>query len=188
MPLPIDLDKDIAVGISLPIEAGANGYFRQTYTTMEQVVSNVVNLLLTIPGERYMQPEFGSKLHEYLFEQFDEGVIDDITDSIENALSTWLPYVNIEELKVLDGFDMESESNIHIGGEQKPHTIYVSLIISIEADPDTHTTITFSGDSETGQVSVSSDLQNGAGGSQPVDNQTTKQIYDKIKKHTPPSL
>ena len=187
MPLPIDLDKDIAVGISLPIEAGPNGYFAQTYTTMEQVVSNVVNLLLTIPGERYMQPEFGSKLHEYLFEQFDDGVVDDIKDSIEEALSTWLPYVVIEELKVLDGYGMEEESNIHIGSDERPHTIYVSLIISITADPDTHTTITFSGDSETGQVKVSSDLQGGSGG-QPVEKQTNKTIYDKIKKHTPPSL
>ena len=44
MPLPIDFDKDVAVGISLPIELGPNGYFRQTFTTIEQVSSNVISL------------------------------------------------------------------------------------------------------------------------------------------------
>ena len=56
MPLPIDLEKDTAVGISLPLQSGRGGYFNQTYTTIEQVTSNVINLLLTLPGERYMQP------------------------------------------------------------------------------------------------------------------------------------
>ena len=48
MPLPIDLDKDVAVGISLPVQAGKGGYFNQTYTTAEQVVSNVINLVSLI--------------------------------------------------------------------------------------------------------------------------------------------
>ena len=184
MPLPIDLDKDVAVGITLPIEGGDQGYFKQSYTTMEQVVSNVINLLLTIPGERYLQPEFGSNLYQHLFEQFDEGVIDDITSSVEESIAQWLPYVNIEELKVVDGMDMIDTSKLSVDAEDKAHMIYVSLIISITADPDTHTEITFRGDSDSGSVRVSSDLGTADKGGQPVNKSTNKEIYDKIKKHS----
>ena len=78
MPLPIDQDKDVAIGLTLPLRGGNNGYFEQSYTTMEQVKSNLINLLLTIPGERYMQPTFGSNLYSHLFEQFDEFVSEQI--------------------------------------------------------------------------------------------------------------
>ena len=172
MPLPIDLDKDVAVGISLPIENGPNGYFRQTYTTIEQVSSNVINLILTIPGERYMQPTFGSKLYEYLFEQFDEGIIDFITDSITESIEEWLPYVNIENLKVTDGLDPNDPNS--------SATIRVSLTISIESDPETHMEITFRG--EAGQnvvvesASVVSDNYN------PLSDKTNKQIYNSVKR------
>ena len=52
MPLPIDFEKDVAVGISLPIEVGPAGYFRQTFTTLEQVSSNVIIQSLNNP--RYL--------------------------------------------------------------------------------------------------------------------------------------
>ena len=172
MPLPIDFDKDVAVGISIPIEAGSNGYFRQTYTTLEQVSSNVINLILTIPGERYMQPEFGSKLHEYLFEQFDESIIDFINDSINESIERWLPYVNIENLKVTDGLDPTDPNSAH--------TIRVSLTISLVDDPETHMEITFRGEGNGGVViestEVISDTYN------PLSGKTSAEIYNSVKR------
>ncbi len=172
MPLPIDFDKDVAVGISLPIELGPNGYFRQTFTTIEQISSNVINLILTIPGERYMQPTFGSKLHEHLFEQFDEGVIELISDSINDSIKEWLPYVNIEELKVTDGLDDTDPDSAH--------TIRVSLTISLKDDPDTHMNITFRGESLSGGVVVES-IAPISETYNPLSGKTSKQIYNSVK-------
>ena len=59
--------NDYAIGISLPIQI-TNTAFQQTFTTIEQVKSNIKNLLLTKRGERIMQPTFGSGLQEVLFE------------------------------------------------------------------------------------------------------------------------
>ena len=59
--------EDYAIGISLPIQIG-NTAFNQTFTTNEQIKSNVKNLLLTKKGERVMQPNFGSGLQELLFD------------------------------------------------------------------------------------------------------------------------
>ena len=171
MPLPIDFEKDVAVGISLPIEVGPAGYFRQTFTTLEQVSSNVINLILTIPGERYMQPTFGSKLHEHLFEQFDESVEEFITESITEAMEEWLPYVNIESLTVTDGLDKNDPNS--------GHTIRVSLVISLTDDPETHMEITFRGEGGGSVVIESADII--SDNYNPLSNKTSKQIYNDIK-------
>ena len=178
MPLPIDLDKDVAIGLSLPLESGNKGYFKQTFTTLDQVSHNVINLLLTIPGERYMQPTFGSKLHEYLFEQFDDYAIEAITESITESLKEWLPYVNIEDLEVTDGGDLNDEESYH--------TIRVSLTISITADPETHMQITLRA-GQTGNVIIESIKNPSTEGGDSItssDIKSTKDTYDKIKKHS----
>tara|TARA_B100000287_G_scaffold210475_1_gene198648 strand:+ start:881 stop:1402 length:522 start_codon:yes stop_codon:yes gene_type:complete len=173
MPLPIDLDKDVAVGISLPVELGPNGYFRQTYTTLEQVTSNVINLILTIPGERYMQPTFGSRLHEHLFEQFDESIQEFIEDSINESMEEWLPYVNIVDLKVTDGGDdLDPQSG---------HTIRVSLTIALSDDPDTHMNITFRGEAQSGGVTVES-ISPITDNYNPLSNRTSKEVYNSVKR------
>ena len=47
---------DIALGITLPIKLGKTGYFEQAFDTITQVKSNLINLLLTVKGERVFQP------------------------------------------------------------------------------------------------------------------------------------
>ena len=57
-----DRNEDIYVGIKFPLSYGLNGFFYQSKTILEQSKSNLRNLLLTTPGERVMQPTFGSRL------------------------------------------------------------------------------------------------------------------------------
>ena len=59
--------QDYAIGITLPIQIG-NTAFNQSFTTKQQVSSNIKNLLLTKKGERLLQPNFGSGLQELLFD------------------------------------------------------------------------------------------------------------------------
>ena len=72
-----DLDPDTFIGIGLPLGRSSKGFFKQTKTSLEQAGHNIRNLLLTIPGERVNQPEFGSRLHHLLFEQVDDDFVDD---------------------------------------------------------------------------------------------------------------
>ncbi len=48
---PLDLQGNIAIGVSLPFN-GPAGPFNKTYSTADQIKSNLVNLLLTNKGER----------------------------------------------------------------------------------------------------------------------------------------
>ena len=96
-----DLNPDVYIGLKLPFTRGMSGLFPQSETTLEQVGSNIKNLLLTAKGERVMQPDFGSRLRELLFEQYTEDLSSRIQSEIQEAISTWLPYINIEEVNTL---------------------------------------------------------------------------------------
>jgi hypothetical protein len=62
---PIDLQPRVAIGISLPFN-GPTG-FNGTYTTADQLKTNILSFLLTNRGERLFQPTFGANLrHLYL--------------------------------------------------------------------------------------------------------------------------
>ena len=79
-----DLNPDVFIGVSLPLDYGSQGFFNKTRTTLEQTRSNIRNLLLTIKGERLGNPTFGSDLMRIIFDQ-DAG---DIVDMIEEAIRT----------------------------------------------------------------------------------------------------
>lgn len=91
--------NDYAVGITLPIQI-TNTAFAQSFTTREQVSSNIKNLLLTKRGERILQPEFGSGLQELLFDFNNDELPTKIEDTITEALEQWLPYVTIDSIDV----------------------------------------------------------------------------------------
>ena len=61
---PLDLQGNIAIGVSLPF----NKPFNSTYSTKDQIKSNLINLILTTRGERVMNPLFGTGLRDFLFE------------------------------------------------------------------------------------------------------------------------
>lgn len=91
--------NDYAIGITLPIQI-TNTAFAQSFTTREQVSSNIKNLLLTKKGERILQPEFGSGLQEVLFDFNNDELPTKIEDTITEALEQWLPYVTIDSIDV----------------------------------------------------------------------------------------
>ena len=101
---------DYAIGITLPLQLSGNS-FAQSYKTAEQAKSNIKNLLLTIKGERPMQPEFGSDLQNLIFDFNDDELPSKIEDAIGSAIQLWLPYVSIQDILVENG-NYERDNNL----------------------------------------------------------------------------
>ncbi len=94
-------EKDrVAIGVTLPLQRGNNGYFAQSFQTIDQIKSNIRNLLLTRRGERIMHPTFGTSLYEALFEQNTDDLEIKVQTSIEDSISEWMPFISIEEIFV----------------------------------------------------------------------------------------
>ena len=87
------------LGIGINTTSNSNGIFAVNYTTLTQAKDNLKNLILTRKGERLMQPEFGCDVWKVLFEQLDGNTIEtSIETSILDAVSIWLPYLNIDTI------------------------------------------------------------------------------------------
>ena len=93
-------DNDYKVlGIGINRGSDSNGIFATNYTTLTQAKDNLKNLILTHKGERLMQPEFGCDVWLLLFEPISPDYIEQrIESAILDAVSKWLPYLNIDEI------------------------------------------------------------------------------------------
>lgn len=95
----LSINSDKVLGIGINKNSDSNGVFAVNYTTLSQAKDNIVNLIMTRKGERTMQPEFGCDIWRLIFEPIvGETIEQDIERSIIEAVDTWLPYVNIEEI------------------------------------------------------------------------------------------
>ena len=126
----INRNDDVFVGIEFPLDHNLTGFFRQSKTIPQQVKSNIRNLLLTEKGERIFQPNFGSNLKSLLFEQITPGSLQNVEGDIRTSLSTWLPYVNVNNLVVVQD-------------DRNPNLVLTSLEYSTTLEPDSLDTITF---------------------------------------------
>jgi len=106
---PLDLQKNIGVGIPLPL--GGTPIFANTFTTEEQALSNLKNLLLTRKGERPFQPLFGTDVPSFLFENITKNLLDNLKAGLQKDIEFWLPYINIKEI-IVD--DLSNENRINI--------------------------------------------------------------------------
>lgn len=85
------------LGIGINQSSNSNGIFSSNFTTLQQAKNNLKSLILTKKGERLMQPEFGCDVWKVLFEPINNIEIS-IENSIIDAVSIWLPYLNINEI------------------------------------------------------------------------------------------
>ena len=60
---------------------------------------NLKMLILTIPGEKMMDPNFGVGLKTYLFEMNGPTTYGAITEKIDEQVKTYLPYIEIVDIK-----------------------------------------------------------------------------------------
>lgn len=99
-----------AYGFQYPTNGGS--IFEPTYTSYEAAKTNLRNLLLTAKGERIMQPEFGTGLHELIFEQIGDDFEDRLVDTITESVNFWLPYINIDEINVELTDEMKDKNQV----------------------------------------------------------------------------
>ena len=115
----IDRNEDKYVGIRFPLAHSPEGFFYKTKTVLEQSKANLQNLLLTTPGERIFQPEFGSQLKSIVFEQ-GEDIPNRIEEAIRSAVDKFLEYINIE----------------NVFTTQQDNQVNVSIEFSVPLNPD----------------------------------------------------
>lgn len=88
---PLDFNKNKAIGVAFPFDSP--GVFRQSFQEKDAVKSNLINLLLTEPGERIMEPTFGLGLKNKLFENNIN--VEELKLQIGDKINQFIPQINL---------------------------------------------------------------------------------------------
>ena len=91
---PLDTNQNIQIGVVFPFNN--SGVFYSSFTTKEQVKSNLINVLLTEKGERVQEPNFGVGLKNLLFEQdIDQGYL---KSKIQDQVGLYIPEIELLDI------------------------------------------------------------------------------------------
>ncbi len=100
---PNDLAPGTAIGFNLPIDGEA--VFTPNFQTRDAIKVNLINFLLTNPGERPANPTFGGGLRSFIFTQIESENLDYLKQDIQEKILNNFPNVLLEEVVILQNRD-----------------------------------------------------------------------------------
>lgn len=101
---PLDLNRDFTIGLEFPLNE--ENMFSGTETTADQARANLIDVLLTYPGERINLPNFGVGLRNLLFEQNIDLVI--LKEKIQTQVARYMGNIRIDELNLSYSEDQQT--------------------------------------------------------------------------------
>jgi phage baseplate assembly protein W len=108
------------LSVKFPLSMSEKGDFSLNENVKDMVKQNFKNLLLTIPGERIMIPDFGVGISKYLFEQNSYGALESVTSAINSQVSKYMPYIQIINIDTQSSEETEELVSIKIKYFIKP--------------------------------------------------------------------
>ena len=126
-------------GFPFPLDrTNSRGFFYRAYNH-EVVKADLLQLLMTEPGERVMMPSFGTGLRKYMFEFNDDLSRDQIAELVSIAIKRWEPRIAVGAINVNFGTNEDKTSSVQNaqGADKRidvpgDNIAENSLIISIE--------------------------------------------------------
>ncbi len=104
-------DEFIGRGWAFPLRTDATG--RIALVSREREIEEAIRLILgTAPGERPMRPEFGCRIHDFVFANADAGTAGLIGAEVRAALRRWEPRIEVHD--VIVSFDTEDPTVLYI--------------------------------------------------------------------------
>ena len=88
-----------SIGPKLPLTLDSGDGYTSIKTLRSMIKQNLKIVILTNPGERVMEPEFGVGIKQFLFENFQSDVYARIDERIREQVRTYLPVISISRLE-----------------------------------------------------------------------------------------
>ena len=127
----------MALGLSpkLPLMTDSTDGYALNKKYSEMISQNLKMLVLTSPGERLMDPEFGVGIRNFLFEQNIEITHAEIVNRIKTQVGRYMPFVNVNVVILTPNDDNTLDPNylsIKLEYFIKPLRTYDVLNISLK--------------------------------------------------------
>ena len=108
----------------LPLVRGSETTYEMQQTMSEVIKQNFRMLVLTVPGERIMMPEFGAGLYRFFYEPMTPTVFDKVRSKINQQVKTYMPFIKISQINFVTS---EQDPGLN------PNTLYVVIKYIIPA-------------------------------------------------------
>ena len=103
--MPLERVKQEFKDISMSFETNPLNDDLIALKNSSAIARSIRNIVFTRPGEKFFNPDFGSRITESLFENMDEVSALAIRDEIENSITRFEPRLNVIEVKVIPNFE-----------------------------------------------------------------------------------
>lgn len=104
----------LGTGIAFPLQANAQGKLALAGEELD-VEQAVFLILSTAPGERPMRPEFGCRVHDYVFDRIDAETMGRIEREIRVALDRWEPRIDVTGIDFDFGASEQGRVDVVLG-------------------------------------------------------------------------
>jgi phage baseplate assembly protein W len=114
-------------GWKYPVGVEADGSISSSSYEVN-IRESIMLILGTAKGERLMRPEFGCSIHEYSYSTMDILTQRMIENAIYEALVTWEPRIEVNEIKTLPERALEGKLLISIDYKVRRSNTQVNLV------------------------------------------------------------
>jgi phage baseplate assembly protein W len=133
-------DEFIGRGWAFPLRTDATGGI--ALVSREREIEEAIRLILgTTPGERPMRPEFGCRIHEFVFAAADGATANSVSAEVKSALRRWEPRIDVHDVVV--SFDPYDSTVLYIDiryalrrSNDRRNLVFPFYVIPGEASPE----------------------------------------------------
>ena len=94
--------------ISMTFQVNPLNYDLITLKNETAIARSIRNIVFTLPGEKFFNPNFGSRVSRSLFENIDEISASNIRDEIATSIVNFEPRVELKNVEVIPNYDNNS--------------------------------------------------------------------------------
>jgi phage baseplate assembly protein W len=113
------------IGLQYPLVKNPRGLLAQK-NGVDQIKADVLQLLLTNPGERVMLPNYGTPLRKLIFEPNDDGLIAEAKKIISDSINAWEPRIVITNIEVSNKIN-NNLLNEYDTKEETDNILYINI-------------------------------------------------------------
>jgi len=108
-------------GVNFPFRDSLQGkYLSLSQSSVEEIRTDLLHLILTRKGTRYYLPDFGTRIYEFIFEPMDGPTFEAIKADIREAVDKFIPNLTIKDISLtpyIDDLEAQGELNYEkLGG------------------------------------------------------------------------
>tara|TARA_R100000734_G_C3287735_1_gene80114 strand:- start:358 stop:759 length:402 start_codon:yes stop_codon:yes gene_type:complete len=123
-------------GPKFPLSSGNEDAFELYETVEGQIAFYLKNLILTSPGEKISDSNYGVGLRRFIFEQAIPATYSKISSKISSQISTYLPYISVIDIQA-GASDVDIDSNsMFVKIAYKIPNDAVEKIFELEINPE----------------------------------------------------